>query len=79
MERILYVSPAYEQIWGRERSTLLERPASFLDTVHPEDQAAMARTLTRCVFRTKSDIVSDDCEQRFGDCGHPGQPEGHGL
>jgi PAS domain S-box-containing protein len=36
-ERILYVSPAYETIWGRSRRTLYADPHSWLDSVHPDD------------------------------------------
>ncbi len=37
MTQVLYVSPAYEQIWGRPCSTLYERPALFAEAAHPED------------------------------------------
>ncbi|MGZ4962151.1 MAG: PAS domain-containing sensor histidine kinase, partial [Limisphaerales bacterium] len=37
LTQVLYVSPAYEQIWGRPCSTLYERPASFAEAAHPED------------------------------------------
>ena len=37
MTQVLYVSPAYEQIWGRPCSTLYERPSSFAEAAHPED------------------------------------------
>ena len=33
-----YVSPAFEQIWGRPRSLLYESPAAWHDTLHPEDR-----------------------------------------
>jgi PAS domain S-box-containing protein len=36
--QILYVSPAYERVWGRSCQSLYERPQSFLDAVHPEDR-----------------------------------------
>jgi PAS domain S-box-containing protein len=36
--RILYVSPAYEKIWGRTCASLYEDPASFMYAVHPEDK-----------------------------------------
>ena len=35
---MFYVSPAYEQIWGRTCLSLFEEPESFLDAVHPEDR-----------------------------------------
>ncbi|WDT69932.1 MAG: PAS domain S-box protein [Candidatus Manganitrophus sp.] len=36
--RILYISPAYEQIWGRSCQSLYDQPKSFLDAVYPEDR-----------------------------------------
>jgi PAS domain S-box-containing protein len=45
----LYVSPAYEDLWGRTCQSLYEQPRSFLDAVHPDDQervrAAVAKQL----------------------------------
>jgi PAS domain S-box-containing protein len=38
--RMLYVSPAYERIWGRSCQTLYDNPRSWLDAVHPDDVAA---------------------------------------
>jgi PAS domain S-box-containing protein len=35
---ILYVSPAYERVWGRTCRSLYEEPRSFLDAVHPDDR-----------------------------------------
>jgi diguanylate cyclase (GGDEF)-like protein/PAS domain S-box-containing protein len=34
---IVYVSPAYEQVWGRTCDGLYENPRSWLDAIHPED------------------------------------------
>lgn len=36
--QMLYVSPAYETIWGRTRESLYAEPGSWLDAVHPEDR-----------------------------------------
>jgi PAS domain S-box-containing protein len=36
--RILYISPAYQAIWGRPEQELYERPQCFLDTIHPDDR-----------------------------------------
>jgi len=33
----VYVSPAYEELWGRPLSTLYDQPRSFEKGVHPED------------------------------------------
>ncbi len=37
-EGIIYVSPAYEKIWGRTCASLYEEPQSFLEAIHPEDR-----------------------------------------
>ncbi len=35
--RILYVSPAYELVWGRSCQSLYADPFSWVDAVHPDD------------------------------------------
>ncbi|AFZ13082.1 multi-sensor signal transduction histidine kinase [Crinalium epipsammum PCC 9333] len=37
-QRIIYVSPAYQQVWGRSCESLYQEPKSFLDAIHAEDQ-----------------------------------------
>lgn len=39
LSRTLYVSPAYEQIWGRTCQSLLEHPETWPEAIHPEDRA----------------------------------------
>lgn len=39
----LYISPAYERVWGRTCASLYEHPKSFLDAIHPDD---LQRVLT---------------------------------
>ena len=36
--RPVYISPAYDVIWGRSRQALLRDPGSFLETIHPNDR-----------------------------------------
>jgi PAS domain S-box-containing protein len=36
-QRVLYVSPAYERIWGRPREGLY-RDMGFIDAIHPDDR-----------------------------------------
>jgi len=40
--QMLYVSPAYERIWGRTCESLYASPASWLEAVHPEDRGRVA-------------------------------------
>jgi PAS domain S-box-containing protein len=46
---MLYVSPAYEEIWGQSCKSLYEQPQSFFDAILPEDRervrAAQAKQL----------------------------------
>ena len=37
-ERLLYVSPAYEEIWGRPVHGFHDRPLDWLEAVHPDDR-----------------------------------------
>jgi PAS domain S-box-containing protein len=41
--RMIYISPAYEAIWGRTRKALYASPASWTEAIHPEDKERMAR------------------------------------
>jgi two-component system sensor histidine kinase/response regulator len=36
-DEILYVSPAYEQVWERTRDSLYQNPMSWAEAIHPED------------------------------------------
>ncbi|WP_435196706.1 bacterio-opsin activator domain-containing protein [Natronomonas sp. EA1] len=42
---MLYVNPAYEEVWGRPREELYEEPRSFLDAIHPEDRERVQAAL----------------------------------
>jgi two-component system cell cycle sensor histidine kinase/response regulator CckA len=46
-QRLVYVSPAYEELWGRTCQSLYERPDSFLEAVVPEDRERVRATLQR--------------------------------
>lgn len=41
--KIYYVSPAYEEIWGRTCESLYANPASWADSIHPDDLAHAVR------------------------------------
>lgn len=58
--RMLYVSPAYEDIWGRSCESLYADPDSWSDAVHPDDRAATQE-------RTRSGLLlgSFDFEYRI--------------
>lgn len=52
----IYVSPAYEQLWGRPVDEVYERPASFVEAVHPEDQEALATAMRDIQFGPQEDV-----------------------
>jgi len=45
--RVLYVSPAYETVWGRPCASLYREPRSFLENVHPDDRAEVEANCDR--------------------------------
>ena len=51
--KLLYISPAYEKVFGLSCASVYERLDSFLDAVHPNDREGVQRLLER---------------QREGDC-----------
>jgi two-component system cell cycle sensor histidine kinase/response regulator CckA len=36
-DKVFYISPGYERVWGRTQASLYENPRSFLEPVHPKD------------------------------------------
>lgn len=67
---MLYISPAYEKIWGRPRQSLYEAPDGFLDMVHPDDRDRLAAAFEACIqgegdFDAEYRIVRDDGDLRI--------------
>ncbi|MCT7982253.1 PAS domain-containing protein [Laspinema sp. A4] len=44
---VFYVSPQYEQMWGRSLESLYQQPSSFLEGVHPEDRDRVRTALAK--------------------------------
>jgi PAS domain S-box-containing protein len=44
--KMLYISPAYERVWGRTCTSLYEEPQSFINAIHPQDRARVLAALT---------------------------------
>jgi two-component system cell cycle sensor histidine kinase/response regulator CckA len=42
----LYISPAYEKVWGRSCSSVYEDPSSFMKAVHPDDRPHLIANIT---------------------------------
>jgi two-component system, chemotaxis family, CheB/CheR fusion protein len=41
--RLEYLSPSYEQVWGRSREELLRDLSGFVTTIHPDDRESFGR------------------------------------
>lgn len=66
--RMLYISPAYETIWGRPCSEILERPSDWLKAVYPEDQARVGAAIKRQIegdYNEVYRVVRPDGEIRW--------------
>ncbi len=48
-DEIPYVSPAFEQVWGRSRESLYKNPFSWVESIHPDDRERARLLLTRQV------------------------------
>lgn len=42
---VIFVSKAYEKIWGRSRESLYAAPVHWIETIHPDDRARVAEAL----------------------------------
>jgi PAS domain S-box-containing protein len=58
---MLFVSPAYEKIWGRSRESLYRTPASFIEAVVAEDRPA----LFAHIDRIRAGGEPEQCEYRI--------------
>jgi PAS domain S-box-containing protein len=58
--QVLYVSPAYETVWGRNRETLYQNFREWLDAIHPDDLPRVEQT-----FREKAGKGHYDFEYRL--------------
>src|SRR5678816_4035563 len=65
---LLYISPAYETVWGRTCESLYADPFSFLEAIHPEDRARVEQSIRQNLetgFSTEYRIVKGDGEVRW--------------
>jgi PAS domain S-box-containing protein len=45
-----YVSPGYEEVWGRSCISLQQNPASWIHAIHPEDKSRVSEALMKQVW-----------------------------
>jgi PAS domain S-box-containing protein len=76
--QLLYVSPAFERIWGRDPACLDER-LNLMDTVHPEDRDRAQAFLERNTRQAAEETYLQSGRQTLpgdGDCGGYHRPAG---
>jgi two-component system, cell cycle sensor histidine kinase and response regulator CckA len=55
MGQMQFVSPAYEAVWGRSVTRLFESPASWFESIHPEDRPRMEQSFRSQLYTGSSD------------------------
>ena len=63
--QVIYVSPAFERIWGRTRESLYESPQSWLEAIHPADRERVVEAVGKML-----------AEARYGETYRIVQPNG---
>jgi PAS domain S-box-containing protein len=53
----LYISPAYEKIWGRSSQHLFEQPDFWIDNIHPDDRDRTTQSISQLLSGTQSIAV----------------------
>ena len=76
MTELLYVSPAYEKIWGRSCASLHAEPREWLAAVHPEDLGRVTQAAALVIESGRYDatfriIRPDKTERWIHDQGFP--------
>ena len=64
LTRVLYVSPAYERVWGRSVDLLHQNPQMFLQAVHPDDVGTLMESIGRV---QRGETVETSYRVRLGD------------
>ncbi|MGD0734882.1 MAG: PAS domain S-box protein [Terracidiphilus sp.] len=66
---ILYVGPAYEEIWGRTCKSLYESPMDWMEAIHPADRESAHETFMRQLQGESIDseyrIITPDKRERW--------------
>jgi PAS domain S-box-containing protein len=67
--RVTYISPAYEEIWGRPRKKAHDQAATWIDAIRPEDRERATRVLEQAErgepTETEYQIVRPDGSVRW--------------
>ena len=74
--RVVYISPGYEEIWGRSCDSLYAHPASWMEAIHPDDrprieQAAKSRQTLNAYDETYRILRPDGSMRWIWDRAYP--------
>ncbi len=68
-DKFLYVSPAYEQVWGRSCESVYQNPESRLEAIHPDDleqsRLAFARQMQGETAEAEYRIATPDGQEKW--------------
>ncbi len=53
---MIYINPAYEQVWGQSREKLEKHPAAWVEAVHPDDRERIAQAFQRNAAKHRYDL-----------------------
>ena len=62
-ERVVYTSPSFERVWGLPVEDLYRNPRLWMESIHPEDRARVAATLSQWI--AGADVSCQDVEFRI--------------
>jgi len=70
LSQMLYISPAYEEMWGRTTQSLYQQPSLWLESVHPDDRQRVTTALAPTIrgeqdFEQQYRIVRPDGSGRW--------------
>jgi two-component system, sporulation sensor kinase E len=55
MSQLLYISPAYQKVWGCSRESLFDNPRSWIESIHAEDR----KQVIDVIFRTPNQVRAE--------------------
>jgi PAS domain S-box-containing protein len=65
---MIYITSAYEEIWGRSRESLYASPRSFIDGIHPDDRERVNASLVKQIegsYNEEYRVVRPDGSTRW--------------
>jgi PAS domain S-box-containing protein len=68
LDEMLYISSAYESIWGQSLESIYQEPQSFIEAIHPNDRLQVAEKIEqtwREGFEVEYRIVKPDGSERW--------------